>query len=62
MPQRTVNILLLVAGVLLILVAAIADSLGIGSSPGLGALQIAGMIVGVVLAAVGLVRLRAERT
>ena len=62
MPQRAVNASLLVAGVLLLLVAATADSLGLGSSPGLGKLQIAGLVVGAVAAAVGIVGLRSART
>jgi len=50
--------ILLVAGVLLFLVSLTADPLGLGQSPGLGLKQIAGAVIGVVIAAVGMVRLR----
>ena len=61
MSKKTVAVALLVGGVLLFLVAAAADLLGIGGYPGIGMKQLAGIVVGVVLAAVGIVRLRATR-
>jgi len=48
--------------VLLFLISAAADQLGIGGYPGIGLKQIAGIVVGVVLAAIGIVRLRSTRT
>jgi hypothetical protein len=61
MSKKTVAVALLVVGVLLFLVAAAADPLGIGGYPGIGMKQLAGIVVGVVLAAIGIVRLRATR-
>jgi hypothetical protein len=62
MSKKTVAVVLLVVGVLLLLVSASADPLGIGGCPGIGMKQLAGIVVGVVLAATGIVRLRARRT
>ena len=54
----TLFLVLLVVGVLLFLFALTADSLGVGSYPGLGWKQVVGAVVGVVLAALGITRLR----
>jgi len=62
MSKKTVAVVLLVAGVLLFLISAAADPLGIGGYPGIGMKQLAGIVVGVVFAAIGMVRLRARRT
>ena len=51
-------VILLVVGVLLFLVSLMADPLGLGQSPGLGLVQIAGAVIGVITAAVGMMRLR----
>jgi hypothetical protein len=61
MSKKTVAVALLVVGVLLFLVAAAADSLGIGGYPGIGMKQAAGIVIGVVLAAIGMVRLRSRQ-
>ncbi len=61
MSRKTVGVVLLVVGVLLFLVSATADSLGIGGAPGIGWKQILGMVVGVAVAATGLTRLRPDR-
>ena len=58
MSNRLLGIILLVVGVLLFLSALAADSLGFGAFPGLGWKQIGGAIIGVVVAAVGMVQLR----
>lgn len=58
MNQKTLGVGLLVVGVILFLVSAAADTLGIGGAPGFGWKQITGVIIGVVLAAVGMTRLR----
>jgi hypothetical protein len=52
---------LLTAGVLLFLLALTADSLGLGSKPGLGYKQIAAAFVGMVVAAFGMAGLRGTR-
>ena len=59
--MRTVLLarLLLVVGVLIFLSSAAADPLGIGGAVGVGWKQITGMVVGVVVAAVAMTRLRA---
>ena len=61
MSKKTVGVALLVVGVLLFLISAAADPLGIGGSPGIGMKQVAGIVVGVVLAAIGMVRLRSRQ-
>lgn len=58
MSKRNLAIAALVLGVLVFLVALAADPLGLGASPGLGVYQIAGAVVGVVLAAYGMVQMR----
>jgi hypothetical protein len=61
MSKKTVAMVLLVVGVLLFLISAAADSLGIGGYPGIGMKQVAGIVVGVVLAAIAM-EASAERT
>ena len=54
MSKSTIAVVLLVAGVLIFLMSAVADPLGIGGAPGIGWKQIVGMVVGVVVAAAGM--------
>lgn len=61
MSKKRVGVALVVVGVLLFLISAAADPLGIGGSPGIGMKQVAGIVIGVVLAAIGLVRLRSRQ-
>jgi len=58
MSNKAIGAILLVAGVLLLLISATADSLGIGGSAGMGWKQVAGIVVGVAVAVIGMVRLR----
>ncbi len=58
MSNRITAGVLLTLGVLLFLVSAVADRLGLGAAPGVGWKQILGITVGVVLAAAGMVKLR----
>lgn len=58
MNNRMIGIGLLVVGVLLFLVAAAADTIGVGGAPGFGWKQITGVVVGIALAAAGISRLR----
>ncbi len=60
MSNKAIGAILLVAGVLLFLVSATADSLGIGGSAGMGWKQVAGIVMGVAVAAIGMMRLRAR--
>ena len=56
--MRAFAVSLLVAGVLLFLVSLTADTIGIGEGTGVGWKQITGAVIGVVIAAIGIVRLR----
>ena len=58
MSAKARSIVLLTAGVLLFLVALTADSLGLGSLPGLGYKQIVAAFVGMIVAALGMAGLR----
>ena len=54
--RKTIGIVLLVVGIIVLLVSRFADTLGLGGSGfGFGPYQIAGTILGVILALVGLV-------
>lgn len=53
--RRTIGIIVLVVGIAILALSLLADSIGIGGSPGFGYLQIAGVVVGAVVAAAGLV-------
>jgi hypothetical protein len=57
MDAKALNIVLLVVGIVLIVVFAGADVIGVGSAPGFGWKQITGTVIGAVLCAVGAVRL-----
>jgi hypothetical protein len=61
MSKRTIGVVLLVAGVLIFLISAAADPLGIGGAPGIGWKQILGMVVGVAVAAAGMTNLRSRK-
>ncbi len=58
MSQRTAGPVMLTAGILIVLVSAGADRLGIGGAPGVGWKQVCGIVVGVVIAAAGMMTLR----
>ena len=53
--QRIKDIILLVAGVVLLIVSLTADMIGIGGHAGFGMFQIGGIVAGVIIAVVGLV-------
>ena len=61
MGKKNLGVILLVVGVLLFLVSLAADSLGLGSNPGLGWKQIAGVVIGVVVAAAGMITVRGDK-
>ena len=54
MDQKRWAALIVVLGVVLGLVSALADIIGLGRSPGVGLKQTAGLLAGVVLVMVGL--------
>ncbi len=56
--MRALAVSLLVVGVLLFLFSLTADATGIGEGTGVGWKQIAGAAIGVVIAAIGMIRLR----
>ena len=58
MTRRGSGLIVLVIGALLALVSLFADALGIGGEPGFGYKQAAGVLIGVVVAAIGLWRVR----
>ena len=51
----------LVVGVLIFLVSLLADAFGIGEGTGIGWKQIMGSLVGLVVAAIGIVQLRKKK-
>ncbi len=54
MSRKTISALVFVAGIVVLVLFASADVIGIGENPDFGPVQIAGTVVGAVLAAVGL--------
>jgi len=58
MDPKQRGVVMLVVGILLVLVSAAADRLGVGGAPGFGWKQIAGVILGLALAAAGAASLR----
>ena len=54
MSRKTLGIVLMVIGILLVVVSLVADMLGIGSVPGFGWKQLLGTAVGVIVALVGI--------
>ena len=55
MGGKTAGIILLVVGIAVVIVSLLADALGIGSNPAaFGPQQIAGTVVGAIVAVVGL--------
>ncbi len=51
-------VILLIVGVVLFLISLAADAVGIGEGTGIGWKQITGAVVGVIVAAVGIVQMR----
>jgi hypothetical protein len=54
MNKKTIGIILLIVGAILLIVSLAADSIGIGV-PGFGLKQITGTVVGVIVAVIGFV-------
>jgi len=57
MSRKTNSALVFVIGIVVLVLFAMADLIGIGENPDFGPVQIAGTIVGAVLAVVGLIML-----
>jgi len=55
MSRRTVGLTVAVVGLIVGLLFALADAIGLGGSPGFGRSQIIGIVVGTVILIVGLV-------
>ncbi len=53
MSRKTIGIILIVVGVVVLIVSGFADALGIGGVPGFGWKQIVGSLVGLVIGVVG---------
>lgn len=53
MHIKTLGNIVLVLGILIVLLSLIADSIGIGGSPGFGPGQVLGLIVGPIISFVG---------
>ncbi len=53
--KKTIGIVLLVVGIILLVLSLTADMIGIGGAPGFGYKQLLGAIAGVVIAVVGYV-------
>ena len=51
-------VILLIVGIVLFLISLAADAVGIGEGTGIGWKQITGAVVGVIVAAVGIVQMR----
>ncbi len=52
--NKTIGIVLLILGAVILVLSLVADIIGIGSSPGFGYKQIVGTIVGAIVTAIGL--------
>jgi hypothetical protein len=60
--KKSIGTLLLVVGIIALILFAIADIIGIGQNPSFGRAQIVGVIIGAVVAVVGLFLLRKKQT
>lgn len=58
MSSKRVGLVVALVGLIVLVVAAAADPLGVGGAAGFGWKQILGVVVGAVLAAIGVSRLR----
>jgi hypothetical protein len=54
-PIKILGIICLIVGIIILVLSLIADSVGVGGSPGFGWKQIVGAIVGVIIGIVGLI-------
>lgn len=53
--RKTLGLVLLVAGIVVLILSLLADPIGLGEAPGFGSNQIVGTIVGALLMMVGLI-------
>lgn len=61
MSRKNVSLILVVGGILILLISIAADLLGIGSYPGLNYAQYGGILIGLVILALGLQRMRVKK-
>jgi uncharacterized membrane-anchored protein len=54
MSAKTISLVLLIIGAVLLVLSLFADLIGIGSYPGMHSSQVTGIIMGVILLALGL--------
>jgi|WetSurMetagenome_2_1015567.scaffolds.fasta_scaffold1750718_1 hypothetical protein len=59
--KKIISILLLVAGIVVLILSAIADFFKIGENPSFGNTQIAGVLAGAIIAVVGWILFRKNR-
>ena len=59
---RTTGVVFAVVGVVVMLLAILADEIGLGEAPGMGVRQWAGVVIGAALAIVGFYMRRVRRT
>jgi len=53
--KRTIGLVLLIVGIVVLIVSVAPDAIGLGGSPGFGYKQIAGTAVGAIVAIVGMI-------
>ncbi len=58
MSSKTINLVLIIAGGLLLILSLLADMIGIGSYPGMNWAQMLGAAVGLAVLVIGVIRSR----
>lgn len=56
--KRTIGLVLLIVGIVVLIVSVAADAIGLGGSPGFGYKQIVGVAVGAIAAIAGAIVMR----
>jgi len=58
MQRKTLGLIIIIIGIIILLISLFADSLGIGGYPGIGTKQTIGIVVGLVICIIGLLLCR----